>query len=307
MIVDATWKMRPVDRIESDDVTWQSPVGSAESKRNQQGGDLEIKRAVLLALLAISLPVSGAAQPPPTSEEINKANHPLTPQITINLQHQYVGSFFGLDDRDSNEALLRGVLPHKLFGWPQLLGVSVPIVTSPDLFTGSVTGLGDIEVFDVFLLKAGVMDLGFGPLFTIDSATDDRLGTGKWQAGAAGAAIAPQSWGLIGGIVKYQHSFAAGGDRPTQNNFEAQPFVTFNLPQGFYLRSTAIWDFDLERGHYVIPLGFGVGKVWRVEGGTTLNLFVEPQWTVAYDGIAPQFQLLFGLFLQLPLRRAEAR
>jgi hypothetical protein len=270
---------------------------------------VDVKKVVLLALLAISLPVCGAADGPPTSEEVNTANHPLTPKITFNLQNQYVASFFGLEDRDSNELLLRGVVPHKLFGWPQLVGVSVPIVTSPDLFPGpgSVTGLGDIEVFDVVLLKTGVVDLGIGPLFTVDSASDDRLGTGKWQAGAAAVSIVPRSWGLIGGIFTYQHSFAGAGDRPTQNNLQAQPFVTYNLPQGFYLRSSATWDFDLERGRYVIPLGLGAGKVWKLEGGTTLNLFVEPQWTVAHDGIAPQFQVLFGLFMQFPIARAEAR
>jgi hypothetical protein len=251
--------------------------------------------------------MNAIAQTAPTSEEINKANHPLTPEITINLQNQYVDSFLGLQDRDSNEALLRGAVPHKLFGWPQIFGVAVPIVTSPDLLTGSVTGLGDIEVFDVILLKTGAVDLGFGPLLTIDSATDDRLGTGTWQAGAAGVGVVRQSWGLIGGIAKYQHSFSGDADRPTQNNLQAQPFVTYNLPQGFYLRSSAIWEFDLERGDYVIPLGFGAGKVWRLEGGTTVNLFVAPQWTVAYNGVVPQFQLLVGLYMQFPLTRAETR
>jgi len=268
---------------------------------------MDIKSLGLVALLVTGLPVHGIAQSPPTSEEVNKANHPLTPQLTINLQDQYVSSFFGLNDWDSNEALLRGALPHKLFGWPQIFGVTVPIVTSPDLLTGSVTGLGDVEVFDVILLKTGAVDLGIGPLLTIDSATDERLGTGKWQAGAAGVAIVPQSWGLIGGIVKYQHSFAGEVDQPTQNNLQAQPFVTYNLPQGFYLRSSAIWEFDLERGDYFIPLGFGAGKVWRLESGTTLNLFVEPQWTMAYNGVIPQFQLLVGLYMQFPITRAEGQ
>ena len=38
----------------------------------------------------------------------------------------------------------------------------------------------------------------------------------------------------------------------------------------------AIWNFGLQRGNFSIRLGIGGGKAWRLEGGTTLNLFVEP-------------------------------
>jgi hypothetical protein len=47
---------------------------------------------------------------------------------------------------------------------------------------------------------------------------------------------------------------------------------------------TAIWNFGLQRGNFSIRLGIGGGKVWRLEGGTTLNLFVEPQVAVTHDG-----------------------
>jgi hypothetical protein len=44
-----------------------------------------------------------------------------------------------------------------------------------------------------------------------------------------------------------------------------------------------------------------VGKVWKLESGTTLNLFAEPQWTAGYDGIGPKFQVFSGLNMQFPL------
>jgi hypothetical protein len=74
-----------------------------------------------------------------------------------------VPSYYGLPDSDSNTGLWRGVLPHKLFGWPQILRASIPIVTSPDEPLGSTTGLGDINLFDLFLFKAGGVELGFRP------------------------------------------------------------------------------------------------------------------------------------------------
>jgi hypothetical protein len=259
---------------------------------------MNVNHVVVLVLLVLGLPIVGGAQ---TAQEVNEANNPLTPKLTINLHNFYTPSYYGLPDSDSNTGLLRGVLPHKLFGWPQILRASIPIVTSPDEPAGSTTGLGDINMFNLLLFKAGPLELGFGPQLTVDSATDDRLGTGKWQAGAAGIVIAPQPWGLLGGLVTYQHSFAGEGSRPTQNTLQSQPFVIYNLPQGFYLRSTATWNFDLQRGDYYIPLGFGVGKVWKLAGGTTLNVFVEPQWTAVRAGVAPEWQIFSGLNMQFPL------
>ena len=171
-----------------------------------------------LVWLVLGLPVIAVAQ---SAQEVNEANNPLTPKITINLQDIYVTSYYGLPDSDSNTGLLRGVLPHRLFGFPQILRATVPIVTSPDEPLGSTTGLGDINLFDLLLFKAGNVELGFGPQLTIDSATDERLRTGTWQAGAASVVIAPQPWGLLGGLVPYQHSFTGEGSRPTQNNLQS--------------------------------------------------------------------------------------
>jgi hypothetical protein len=159
-------------------------------------------------MLVLGLPVYGVAQ---TSQEVNEANNPLTPKLTVNLQDQYITSYYGLPESDSNAILLRGVMPHRLFGWPQILRATVPIVTSPDQPLGQTTGLGDINLFDLLLFKAGTLELGFGPQLTIDSATDDRLGTGKWQAGAAAVVIGPQHWGLLGGLVTYPALTGSGG------------------------------------------------------------------------------------------------
>jgi hypothetical protein len=72
-------------------------------------------------------------------------------------------------------------------------------------------------------------------------------GTRKWQAGFASVAVAPRKWG-IGVLLTWQHSFAGSNDRTTQNNLAFQPFFIYSLPNGYYLRSTASWSFDLEGG-----------------------------------------------------------
>lgn len=54
-----------------------------------------------------------------SKDEVNAANNPLQPTLGVNLQNQYSDQLYDLDG-DSNASLLRGSLPHKLFGKPQL-------------------------------------------------------------------------------------------------------------------------------------------------------------------------------------------
>jgi hypothetical protein len=253
-----------------------------------------------IAVLAALLPAMVRAQ---TNEEMNKANNPLTPTVAVNFQDSYVDKYYGLGDADSNALLLRGALPHKLFGRPQIMRATLPIVTTPDVPpSGSDTDIGDLNIFDVFIAKYANIELGIGPQLTIPTAGRDETGTGKWQGGVAALLMAPQPWGLIGGLVTWQASFAGDDDRRNQNNLLAQPFFIYNLPHGWYFRSTATWTWDLELDTDYIPVGAGLGKVWKGSTGTTYNLFAEPQWTVSHDGDGvPKFQVFFGFNLQFPL------
>lgn len=253
----------------------------------------------LALAMAAAWPTVSPAQ---STQEMNASNNPLTPSIGANLQNQYVGRYYGLDDKDSNAVLLRGTLPHKLFGLPQILRATLPIVTTLDLPpAGRKTGAGDLNLFDLFLMKAGDVEVGIGPQLTIPTASRDETGSGKWQAGLAGTVIAPQAFGMLGGLLTWQQSFAGDSDREDTSTAQLQPFVIVNLPQAWYLRSTATASFDLRSGDYYVPVGLGGGKIWKA-GGVTYNLFAEPQWTVAHDGDGvPKFQVFFGLNMQFPL------
>ena len=115
-------------------------------------------------------------------------------------------------------------------------------------------------------------------------------------------AVAPQPWGLLAGLVTYQHSFAGDDSRPTAQIITAQPIVTYNLPDGFYLRSSGTWTFDLGNHTSVIPVGFGAGKVWSFGNGNTINAFLEPQYSVIHSGVGvPVWQFFAGVNLQFAI------
>jgi len=104
-----------------------------------------------------------------------------------------------------------------------------------------------------------------------------------------------QSWGLAGALVTYQQSFADDFGREPTSLLTAQPIVFYNLTQGFYLRSSAIWSFDFQDNLGYIPVGFGAGKVTKF-GKVTANFFVEPQHTAYHYGQqVPHWQIYAGM------------
>lgn len=234
-----------------------------------------------------------------SADDANKSNNPLNPAPGLSLQDYYTPQLYG-SDRYTNDFLLRGTLPLPPVGFvpvPQLIRLTAPISTRPTPSEGYSTGLGDINLFDIFLLKTEGAQLGVGPLLTMPTASHDELGTGKWQGGVAAVVVHPTPQYILGGLLQWQASFAGDSDRPDLNTLTAQPFFIYNLPQGWYLRSTGVWTFDLENDKYYIPVGLGIGKAWKV-GTTIMNAFVEPQWTVAHDGDGlPKFTVYAGLNL----------
>lgn len=259
-------------------------------------------RLLASAIAPLTIVATTFAQTAPPSSEANEANNPLTPKITVNFHDQWAPQLYNSDDY-TNAFLFRGVIPNAAFGTPQLFRYTLPVATAPTQ-TGTTTSIGDLNLIDLFPFKVGHTEVAIGPQITAPTAGKDETGTGKWQAGLAAIVIAPQKWGLLGTLITWQQSFAGSRRRLDQNNLAFQPLILFNLPKGWYLRSTATWNFDLQRGNYAIPLGFGMGKVKLLKGGATLNVFLEPQWTVSRRGAGQaQFQVFAGVNLQFPMKR----
>jgi len=253
----------------------------------------------LLGVAIMSWSVAATAQD--GGDAAAQANNPLANMTAFNLQDYYIGRLTETDD-DANQFWLRYAQPFTLFGGKWLMRASLPLNSYPAPPDGGTeTGLGDVNAFAAYLIDTGdpALSFGFGPQLTAPSATEDALGSGKWSAGFANVLFNARSKKLqYGYLLTWQASFAGDDDRQDVNIGAFQPFLFYQLGHGTYLRSAPIWAYNFENDAYSIPVGLGIGQVIP-KGKTVFNLFIEPQYSVAWRGPGqPDWQIFAGFNMQ---------
>lgn len=251
----------------------------------------------LLACLTL-LPVSLRAS---AEDAVDKANNPLHLASSFAVQDYYTPEIDGTNQH-TNDMLFRATIPiasNDLIPVPQIMRLTVPMATRPQSGGGYDSGIGDINLFDIFLLKQDGIKLGAGPLLTANSAAKDELGAGQWQAGLSAVAVNTSPRWLTGALVQWQKSFTGDNDRAHVETATLQPFVIYKMSGGWFLRSSGIWSYNVKNDDYVIPVGLGGGRAMLV-GNYIINSFIEPQWTVAHRGdYQPEFTLYAGFSIML--------
>jgi hypothetical protein len=140
-----------------------------------------------------------------------------------------------------------------------------------------------------------------GPTFTIPTATDSKLGSGKFSLGPTAVALTIQGPWVFGALINNQWSVAGWGDKDV-NQMLLQPFVNFNLPHGWYLTSspimTANWKAD-SGDKWTVPVGGGVGKLFKL-GKLPINTSLQAYYNAERPKNASDWQLRFQVQFLLP-------
>jgi hypothetical protein len=231
----------------------------------------------------------------------NSANNPVEPRLTLEYWNYYAVSLNQLNGGAENGEG-RVLIPYKVDGIQQIFHIDPPIATAPAATSGPRTGLGDTQIYNFSLTTQDIglpekVTFGAGPLIAVPTNTSTNFGPNSVQGGLGGVIIAPQSWGLLGVLATYQHTLSGASSELTT----VQPNIFYNLANGYYLRSSAIMEFNTYSHTDVVPVGFGAGKVIKLNGGYTLNVYAEAQPSVYRAGVgAPNFQAFTGIQLQFP-------
>ncbi|MDX2417028.1 MAG: hypothetical protein QNK19_06165 [Xanthomonadales bacterium] len=215
----------------------------------------------------------------------------------------------GADNGDANILNIQPVLPVTVGDWNLVSRFIVPLVDAPGGIpglpsnpgvgdpseTGSTSGLGDIN-YSLFLNPLetrGKLIWGLGGSITAPTATDDRLGSGKWSAGPTAVGLVQPDWGTYGMLARHLWSFAGEDDRRDVNQSLLEPFVNYNLDKGWYLISDLVItvDWKIKSGDKVtLPLGGGVGKIFKV-GNQPMNMRAEAYYNVIHPDAGPEWTI----------------
>ncbi len=240
------------------------------------------------------------------AEKLAKAvQNPVADLISVPFQNNFN---FGFGPRDVTQWVLnvQPVIPIRLNeDWNLITRTILPIINQPSPAPGvpSAFGLGDINPSFFFSpAKSGKFIWGVGPTFTFPTATDSVLGNGKWSAGPTAVALMVEGHWVVGALFNNQWSYAGWGDEDV-NAMVLQPFVNYNLPNGWYVSSapilTANWEADSDE-RWTVPIGGGVGKIIHV-GKAPLNLQLQAFYNVVTpDTFGADWQLRFQVQLLFP-------
>lgn len=230
---------------------------------------------------------------------VKQANAPISSILQFRMQDDFAPKYEGRDG-EGNIFTLAVTMPlpkYRLLPFPQLSLLTVPAaITPPD----ESTDFGDIRLVNIAVFQPHDLFLwGIGPTLVFPTAGNDWTGQGKWQAGpAVAAAFSPERW-LVGFIARNPISFAGDDDRADVNVLLLQPFVTYQLGGGWFLRSQPQMIFNWESDKQMVPIDLGFGRFFQV-GRQRINVFVEPYWNAAGDEPAPEYGFIFGIGLLYP-------
>jgi hypothetical protein len=239
------------------------------------------------------------------TELAKKTQNPVADLISIPFQSN-TNFGIGPNHRTQNVLNVQPVIPISLNSeWNLITRTIIPIIKQPKLATSNedTWGLGDVNV-TAFLSPAnsGPITWGVGPSVQLATATDEATGTRKWTAGPSAVALTMQGPWVVGGLVRQDWSFAGNSDRRSTSSALIQPFINYNLPDGWYLTTSPIITADWEGTNgnkWTVPVGGGFGKIQRI-GKLPFNLSLAACSNVVRPDPGADWTLRATIALLLP-------
>jgi len=271
-------------------------------------------RVFLLSLILI-LPLITMAEEPPAAaggEDLRaKTQNPVGAMISLPFKNSWD---YGAPNGTAYFLNIQPVIPQTVGEWnlihrviAPIISIDGPVVGRPEIPVGTpgdgATGLGDIN-YSTYLSPAepGRWIWGVGPSLMMRTATDEQLGSGKWSLGPTAVVLTqPKPW-TIGLLGRQLWSIAGDDSRPDVNQLLLEPFINYNLANGWYLITdmviTSNWKAP-DGNQWTVPLGGGVGKIFNI-GKQAMNTRIEAYSNVEKPEGAPDWVLSWTLQFLFP-------
>jgi len=273
------------------------------SFRKMLAGLLALTVALALSPLLHSAHEAWAADESET-DLAKKTQNPVADLISVPFQSNFN---FNTGTKEETVYVLnvQPVIPIKLTEDLNLITRTImPIINQPSLFPGmeSAFGMGDINPTLFFSpSKPSPFIWGAGPTFTFPTATDRLLGAGKYSLGPAAVGLFMGGPWVVGALVNQQWSVAGWGHKDV-NSMIIQPFINYNLADGWYITSSPLmtgnWTARAS-DQWTVPVGGGAGKLFRL-GKLPINTQLTGYYNADRPKDASQWQLRFQIQFLFP-------
>lgn len=256
------------------------------------------------ALLVPALLETAKAEEEAHSDLAKQTQNPVSNLISVPFQNN---TNFGVGPRDRTQNVLniQPVIPVQIAeNWLLINRTIVPLVYQPDPIasSGGDFGLSDINHTTWIAPKGGKIVWGVGPTIQLPTSVNDRVGPGKFGLGPSAVVVAMPGKFVVGGLVNNVFSLAGDSDTPYINAMTLQPFLNYNLPDGWFLVSAPIinadWQADSDE-RWLVPLGGGFGKVFQL-GAQAFNAGVQGYWNAERPTGGPETTLRVVVQLLFP-------
>lgn len=210
-----------------------------------------------------------------STELAKQTQNPIADLISLPFQWN-VGFDTGPDNHTSSVLNIQPVIPFNLSDdWNLITRTIVPIVNQQPIgpLDRQEWELGNTQFSGFFSPRnSGEWTWGLGPILEFPTHTNDVLNSDNYSAGPTFVALKMEGPWVYGGLINQLWSFY--GDDPEVNKMLIQPFINYNMDDGWYLASgpiiTADWKAD-SSDQWTIPVGGGIGKIVKI-GKLPLNI-----------------------------------
>ncbi len=236
------------------------------------------------------------------SDLAKQTQNPVADLISVPFQAN-TSYRVGPRERTQNVLNIQPVIPISMNeNWNLIARTIFPIVSQPSFVRGQDRhdGIGDTTISGFFSPKKpafGHVIWGAGPVVTLPTASDERLGYDQWGTGLTAVALTSQGSAVFGALVNNVWSL----EGRSFSQFLLQPFLNFNFPKGWYATTAPIVTADWARSDdaWLVPVGGGFGKVHRI-GKQPINLSAQAFYNAEKPQGAGDWSTRFQLQLLFP-------
>jgi hypothetical protein len=233
------------------------------------------------------------------NELAKKLANPISSLISVPFQFNV--DFGGGQNGDGDSYLLKfqPVIPFRLNDdWNVISRTIVPITYSQDIFANDFPGIADTSqsfFFSPSKPVPGGLIWGLGPIFSLPTATDPRLGSSVWGAGVTGVALVQKGPWTVGALASQTWSVEGN----SINQTFLQPFLSYAFGQGQSVTLNSESTYDWTAQQWSVPINLTYQQVVKF-GTQPVSLQIGGRYYAESPAGGPVWGIRAGLTYLFP-------